>query len=83
MKKEYDFKAAKRGAVLPRKGKSRITIWLDDAVLDAFRELAEKSGRGYQTLINDALGEYLADTGAPLDEATLRRIIQEELTKVS
>ncbi|UCC57279.1 MAG: BrnA antitoxin family protein, partial [Gammaproteobacteria bacterium] len=72
-----------RGAVLPRKGKSRITIWLDDAVLDAFRELVEKSGRGYQTLINEALGEYLADTGAPLDEATLRRIIREELKKVS
>ena len=33
MKKDYDFKAAKRGAVLARKGKSRITIWLDDAKL--------------------------------------------------
>jgi len=83
MKKEYDFKAAKRGAVLPRKGKSRITIWLDDAVLEAFRKLAEQSGCGYQTLINTALGEHLERTSAPLDESTLRRIIQEELKKVS
>lgn len=83
MKKEYDFKAAKRGAVLPRKGKSRITIWLDDAVLEAFRKLAEQSGSGYQTLINAALAERLEKTGSPLDESTLRRIIREELKKVS
>jgi uncharacterized protein (DUF4415 family) len=83
MKKEYDFKAAKRGAVLPRKGKSRITIWLDDAVLEAFRKLAEQSGSGYQTLINAALAEHLEKTGSPLDESTLRRIIREELKKVS
>lgn len=83
MKKEYDFKAAKRGAVLAQKGKSRITIWLDDAVLEAFRNLAEQTGRGYQTLINAALGEHLEKTGSPLDESTLRRIIREELKKVS
>lgn len=83
MKKEYDFRQARRGAVLVHKGKSRITIWLDDAVLEAFRQRAEQSGRGYQTLINEALGEYLANTGSPLDEATLRRIIREELKKVS
>lgn len=83
MKKDYDFKVANRGAVLARKGKSRITIWLDDAVLEAFRKLSEQSGRGYQTLINTALGEYLGKTGSPLDESTLRRIIREELKKVS
>jgi predicted DNA binding CopG/RHH family protein len=62
MKKEYDFTQARRGAVLTHKGKSRITIWLVDSVLEAFRQLAEQSGCGYQTLINQALGEYLANT---------------------
>ena len=83
MKKEYDFESARRGAVLPQRGKSRITIWLDDAVLDAFRDLAEKSGRGYQTLINETLAKCLVNTDSPLDETVLRRIIREELQKVS
>jgi uncharacterized protein (DUF4415 family) len=83
MKKEYDFSKGRRGAVLPGKGKSRITIYLDNEVLDAFRDLADKSGRGYQTIINEALREYLINTSRPVDAATLRRILREELKKVS
>ena len=83
MKKEYDFSKARCGRVTPGKGKSRITIYLDDAILDAFRELADKSGRGYQTIINEALGEYLAGSSRPVDAPTLRRILREELKKVS
>ena len=83
MKKEYDFKGAKRGAVIPQTGKSRITIYLDNDILDAFRDKADAAGRGYQTKINDALREYLFKSGKALDAETLRRIIREELRKAS
>jgi hypothetical protein len=39
MKKKYDFKNAKRGAVVPQKGKTRITIYIDTNILDEFRNL--------------------------------------------
>jgi uncharacterized protein (DUF4415 family) len=79
MKKEYDFKNAKRGPVIRQKAKTRITIYLDDDIVNAFRALADESGTGYQTMINEALREYLGKTTGPLDEETLRRIIREEL----
>ncbi|HEY4367023.1 MAG TPA: BrnA antitoxin family protein [Steroidobacteraceae bacterium] len=82
MKAEYDFSKAKRGALIPAKGKTRITIHIDDAVLDEFRARAEKAGSGYQTLMNEALKAYLADTDArPLTESVLRRVIREELPR--
>jgi uncharacterized protein (DUF4415 family) len=81
MKKEYDFSKGKRGAVLKQKGKSRITIYLDDDILDEFRELGDKAGKGYQTMINDALREYLGKSTHVLDEDTLRRVIREEIKK--
>ncbi len=59
MKKEYDFSKGKRGAVIKQKGKSRITIYIDDDVLEEFRRYGDKAGKGYQTMINDALKEYL------------------------
>ena len=60
MKKEYDFSKAKRGAVVPQfvvpqKGKTRIIIYIDDDILEEFRSRSEKSGKGYQTMINEAL----------------------------
>jgi uncharacterized protein (DUF4415 family) len=79
MKAEYDFSQAKRGAVIPQTGKTRITIYIDDDVLEAFRERSDSAGKGYQTMMNEALREYLGKTTQPLDEATLRRVIQEEL----
>lgn len=60
MKDEYDFSKGKRGVIIPRKGKTRITIYLDDSILDEFRSRAEQAGTGYQTLINEALNEYLS-----------------------
>jgi uncharacterized protein (DUF4415 family) len=81
MKKEYDFRGARRGAVVPQKGKSRITIYIDDDVLAEFRERADESGQGYQTMINDALRAYLGKTRRPVDAQTLRRIIREELKR--
>jgi uncharacterized protein (DUF4415 family) len=79
MKAEYDFSQAKRGAVIPQTGKNRITIYIDDDVLEAFRERGDASGKGYQTMMNQALREYLDKVKPPLDEETLRRVIQEEL----
>jgi uncharacterized protein (DUF4415 family) len=81
MRKEYDFSKAKRGPVIPQKGKSRISIYLDDKILDEFRARADAAGRGYQTMINDALREYLGRSARPLDVETLRRILREELKK--
>ena len=75
MKPEYDFKKAKRGAVVPiPKGKTRITIRIDDDVLDWFREQVDRAGGGnYQSLMNEALRQYIRDAREPL-EATLRRV---------
>ena len=78
MKKEYDFSKGKRGAVLPAEGKTRITIYLDDVVIDRFKSLSEKTGKGYQTLVNDALRTHLGKE-ATLTASTLRRILREEL----
>lgn len=80
MKKEYDFNRGKRGAVVQiPSGKTRITIRLDDEVLDWFRAQAHAMGGGnYQTLINSALQEYVQQRREPLEEI-LRRVIREEL----
>jgi uncharacterized protein (DUF4415 family) len=84
MNDRYDFSQGKRGRVLPpqpeAEGKTRITIRLDQDIVDRFFEMAERSGGtvGYQTLINAALREYL-EGKAPKFEDTLRRIIREEL----
>jgi hypothetical protein len=82
MKREYDFSGGKRGAVVPQTGKTRITIYIDDDVLEAFRDRADASGRGYQTMINDALRAYLGKVSLPIDKDILRRLIREELKKV-
>jgi len=63
MKDEYDFSNARRGAVVPAKGKTRITIMLDDAVIEAARALAEHEGYGYQTAINNTLRRALLNEG--------------------
>ena len=81
MRKEYDFSGSRRGAVIKQTGKTRITTYLDDDVLQTFRERADASGRGYQTMINDALCEHLGKTAQPLDARTLRRILREELRR--
>jgi uncharacterized protein (DUF4415 family) len=82
MKAEYDFSEAKRGAVIPQTGKTRITIYIDDDVLETFRERSDIAGKGYQTIMNEALRDYLNKVKQPLDEETLRRVIQEELRAV-
>lgn len=82
MKAEYDFSKGERKAILPSKGKTRITIYIDDAILAEFRTRSEKSGTGYQTMINEALKEYLDQTSEkPLTASVLRQILQEEMPK--
>ena len=63
MRKEYDFSKARRAKDVPHlarlqaeaKGKSRITIMLDNDLLVTFRARAEAEGIGYQTLVNRTL----------------------------
>jgi uncharacterized protein (DUF4415 family) len=80
MKDEYDFTQAKRGAVNPPPpGKRRITIRLDDEVIEWFRQRVEIQGGGnYQTMINQALREYIFFQGEQLEQV-LRRVVREEL----
>jgi hypothetical protein len=80
MKKEYDFSRGKRGAVLPvGPGKTRITIRLDDDIIEWFRRTLDNAGGGsYQTAINAALREYMTRAHDPL-EASLRKVVRETL----
>ncbi|HXM43389.1 MAG TPA: BrnA antitoxin family protein [Bryobacteraceae bacterium] len=88
MKDTYDFSKGKRGRVVaepaPEPGKVRITIRLDEDLIDHFGSIADRSGGkvGYQTLINSALREYV-EGKTPKWEETLRRIIREEISNHS
>ena len=84
MKREYDFRNAKRGGVVSvSKRKTRITIRLDEEILAWFRSQVNRAGGGsYQTLINEALRQHIQRTREPL-EKTLRRVIREELRAAS
>jgi hypothetical protein len=88
MRKEYDFSQGKRGSVLASPSKTRITIMLDDDIIEFFRAHAEAQGSGYQTLINTSLRDAVTQANAsnkkkkdevPLTVATLRKILREEL----
>lgn len=84
MKREYDFSKAKRGAVVAvPKGKTRITIRLDDDILAWFRDQVERAGGGnYQTVINEVLRQHVQQAREPL-EKIIRRVIREELSRAS
>jgi uncharacterized protein (DUF4415 family) len=79
MKREYNFSKGKRGAVIPQIGKTRITIYLDDGVLERFKARSQRTGKGYQTLINEALNSYLGMTAKPVTEEMIRKIVRDEL----
>lgn len=80
MRKEYDFSKGKRGPVVSvPKGKTRITIRLDEDLLEWFKGQVHAAGGGnYQSLINAALRDHMKRKAEPL-EATLRRVLREEL----
>ena len=80
MKDEYDFRNARQGPVvkLPE-GKTRITIRIDTDILSWFREQVHKRGGGnYQTLLNEALRDYVGSKERDLEKA-VRKVIREEL----
>lgn len=79
MRADYDFSKGKRGAALPQKGKTRISIFIDNAILDEFRARAEHAGTGYQTMMNDALRAYLSESAQPVTEKALRQILRQEI----
>lgn len=88
MKANYDFSKGKRGRIVPapppEPGKVRITIRLDEDLLDHFSAIADASGgkTGYQTLINAALREYV-EGRSPKWETTIRRILRAELKRLT
>ena len=84
MKQEYDFSQGKRAAIEAiAQGKTRITIRLDNDVIAWFRQQVHEAGGGnYQTLINNALREYIGGREDALEEI-LRRVVREELENVA
>jgi uncharacterized protein (DUF4415 family) len=76
--RDIDFSGAKRGPVVrPEPGKTKISIRLDNTVLDYFRGVVDKAGGGnYQTLMNEALLEYV-HRRSTLD--VVRQVVREEL----
>jgi uncharacterized protein (DUF4415 family) len=88
MRNEFDFSKAKRAKDIPhlaklqaanQKGKTRISIMLDNDVIEAFRARAEAQGTGYQTAINEALRAVLKPENAPITTSMLRAVLREEL----
>lgn len=84
MRKSYDFSKGRRGPVLPiPPGKTRITIRLDDDVLNWFRARVNEAGGGnYQTLINQALRKVVESPDESV-ESVARRVVREELARYS
>jgi uncharacterized protein (DUF4415 family) len=78
---EYDFSKGKRGPVIPQKGKTRITIFIDTDILEWFRDEAEREGRGYQTEINQALRDYIKQGRRSIQEI-VREVVRRELREL-
>jgi uncharacterized protein (DUF4415 family) len=93
MRKEYDFdpkngaKRAKDVSHLAKlqaraqPNKTRVTMWVDEDVIAAFRDRAAKGGVGYQTEMNRALRE--AATGTPLTAENLISVVTKAMRKAS
>lgn len=85
MRKEYDFSNAKRAQDVPHlaklqsenaKGKTRITTYLDNDLVEWLKLRGEAESKGYQTILNELLRKQIAEP--PLAD-TIRQIIREEL----
>jgi len=85
MRKQYDFSKGKRGPVIASPGKTRITMMLDDDIIEHFRAEAEEKGIGYQTMINAALRALLVQSQGrskddePVTVGVLRKVLREAL----
>ena len=77
--REIDFSKAKRGPVIPNEpGKTKISIRIDNAVIEYFRAQVERAGAGnYQTLMNDALLAFIQQRSV-ID--AVRQVVREELS---
>src|ERR1700739_1391883 len=78
--RDIDFARARRGSVIPTEpGKTKISIRLDNRVLEHFRSIVENAGEGnYQTLINDALVTYIQQKSVL---EAVRRVLREEVSE--
>ena len=83
MRAEYDFSKGKRGALIANPGKTRISIFIDNDVLDAFRARAEGAGSGYQTMMNQALRQSLDAQNQHVTESSLRASLGEVMGSVA
>jgi len=88
MRKEYDFSNAKRASEVPHlaklqaeNSKTRISIFIDNDILLAFRARAKTGSKGYQTLINETLRGCI-ENPEPLDEI-VRKVLREELHRIT
>ncbi|MCL2645037.1 MAG: BrnA antitoxin family protein [Betaproteobacteria bacterium] len=79
MKDSYDFSDTRRGSVIDPVGKTRVSVWVDDDVLAAFRARAVQEGKGYQALMNDALRSITRDPTTPITMESLRRMLRETI----
>ena len=79
MKAEYDFSKGRRGQAVPTKGKTRITIYIDDKIVAAFKAESARTGTGYQTQINEALAQYLGTAEKPITAEQVRKIVRDEI----
>jgi len=79
MRDSYDFLNTKRGPVIDPEGKTRITVWVDDDVLAAFRSRAAREGKSYQALISDALRSISSNPNSPITMESLRRMLRETI----
>jgi uncharacterized protein (DUF4415 family) len=79
--RDIDFSQGKRGPVIaPDPGKTKISIRLDNAVLDHFRQIVETAGGGnYQSLINDALVAHIQQQSII---GAVRKVVREEIANV-
>ena len=83
MSSQRNFNQGKRVAVLPSPGKTRVTIMLDDDLIEAFRARAEAAGQGYQTMINAALRAAIDPEAAPVTVGTLRAVLKKRFALVA
>ncbi|MCL2874907.1 MAG: BrnA antitoxin family protein [Betaproteobacteria bacterium] len=79
MKDSYDFSSSKRSPIIDPEGKTRVTVWVDDDVLAAFRARAIQEGKGYQALMNDALRSISDNSTVPITVESLRRMLRETI----
>lgn len=88
MKAEYDFSRAKRATEVPHLnqlreegGKTRITMYVDNDVLNEFKAKASSDGVGYQTEINRVLRQYITSGGLTLEQL-VRKAVREEFNQL-